>query len=128
MNSFSVTLPLPPRECSPNARLHWAPKARATRAARRVAWYWFQREKPAYWTPKPVTLEITYHCPRSCDGYRPRDVQNAIAALKPMVDGMVDAGIVLDDSAEWVSWGVFDITRRRIEGRKPGVTVTVRPL
>lgn len=123
---FTVTVPLPPADLSPNARLHWAAKARATRSARKSAWYWFRRFLPLGWVPVPIRLEVRYHCPRSAHGYRPRDVMNAIAALKPMVDGMVDAGVVPDDSAKWVEWGGFALDREK-NGDEPGVHVTVVP-
>lgn len=123
--TFTVTLPLPPRTVSPNVRSHWGAKSRAVKAARKAGWYWFRRFVPRDWTQKPVRLDIVYHCPVGSDGYRPRDVQNAIGALKPMIDGMVDAGIVPDDSDKWVTWGEFTITRHR--GQAPGVTVQVVP-
>lgn len=126
MNPFTVTVPLPHANCSPNARLHWGEKARATSAARKCAWYWFQRGLPVGWEQVPVMLEVRYHCPRSAAGYRPRDIQNAIGALKPMVDGMVDAGVVPDDSRQWVEWGAFTLDRRK-NGEAPGVHITVVP-
>ena len=127
MSEFVATLPLPPVGVSPNARLHWAAKHRAVRAARKCGWYWFRRFLPAGWEPKPVRLDVAYHCPVGSNGYRPRDIQNAIAALKPMIDGMVDAGVVPDDSDQWVRWGEVKITRNG-DGGEPGVRVTVTEL
>lgn len=120
--TFEVLLPLPSRGVSPNARLHWADKHRAVKAARRVAWYWFRRVLPLDWQQQPVTLDVIYRCPGRSEGYRPRDIQNAIGALKPMVDGMVDANVVPDDSAEWVQWGRVSISKVGL----PGILVTVR--
>jgi crossover junction endodeoxyribonuclease RusA len=126
-DAFVAVLPLPPRDVSPNARVHWAVRHKATKAARKSAWYWFLRALPKGWKYTPVCLDIAYHCPVSSVGYRPRDVQNAIAALKPSIDGMVDAGVVPDDSAKWVQFGRIALTNKR-NGEKPGVTITVRPI
>lgn len=123
--SFTVTIPIPPVGVSPNARLHWAAKARVVKSARREAWYWFQRMLPADWIRMPIAIEVNYHCPKSCAGYKPRDVQNAIAALKPTIDGMVDAGVIPDDSAAWLEWGRLTLDRAK-NGYPPGVTITVR--
>lgn len=120
--TFEVLLPLPPREVSPNGRHHWAVKARATKLARREAWYWFRNAMPKHWFPVPITLDVVYRCPRQARGYKPKDVQNAIGALKASIDGMVDAGVVPDDSAEWVSWGSCRIER----AGQSGVSITVK--
>lgn len=126
MNAFTVTIPLPPLGVSPNGRLHWADKAKAVKSARREAWYWFRRFLPIDWIRVPVRIEVLYHCPKSAAGYKPRDIQNAIAALKPAIDGMVDAGVLPDDSAHWLEWGPV-ILRRTKDGNAPGVHITVIP-
>jgi len=122
--AFSVDLPLPDRLLSPNAHVHWTDKARVTKGARKLAWYWFQRCKPAKWEPVPIVLTVLYRYGPGQDGYRPRDVQNAIASLKPSIDGMVDAGIVPDDSAQWVQWGGVQLVKC-IKGETPVVRVTI---
>lgn len=72
--------------------------------------------------PAPVIVSAIY---RSGTGaYRPRDIQNAIGSLKAHIDGMVDAGIVPNDSFNWVSWGAVEIVRC-ITGERPGVRITV---
>lgn len=123
LQRFQVVLPLPPRGCSPNGRLHYLAKAKATKQARRAAWYWFRRELPQGWRQRPVRLEVIYHCPRGAFGYCPRDTQNAIAALKASIDGMVDAKVIPDDNGQWLSWGRVQLTRHG--DMKPGVYVTV---
>jgi hypothetical protein len=120
---FSVVLRLPSREVSPNARVHWAKRSKFIRWERTAAAYRFAQAKPRNWRPEPVRLEIRYVCPFGSAGYCPRDTQNAIGALKAAIDGMVDAGVVPDDSARWVSWGGFELSREA--GVAPGVYVTV---
>jgi Holliday junction resolvase RusA-like endonuclease len=43
-------------------------------------------------------------------GYRPRDLDNLVAAMKPAIDGLVDAGLVQDDDKTRVRYGDHDIT------------------
>jgi hypothetical protein len=122
--SLIVDLPLPDRILSPNAHVHWREKAKATSGARKLAWYWFQRVKPKTWAHSPIVLTILYRYGGGQDGYRPRDVQNAIASLKPHIDGMVDAGIVPDDSHKWVQWGSVQLIKCS-KGDTPGVRISV---
>lgn len=80
-----------------NDRDHWAVKARKNREVRSAVALAARAMKV---TPAPhihIALE-----------YRPRDVRrrdpdNLWATAKPAVDGLVDAGIVEDDTAEFVT-------------------------
>jgi crossover junction endodeoxyribonuclease RusA len=125
VTQFVVSLPCPERALSPNAHIHWRDKAAATKVARKQSWYWFQRHKPRKWKVGPIILEIEYRYGIGMRDYKPRDVQNAIAALKPCLDGMVDAGVVPDDSHEWVNFGRVRIVKC-IQGEQPAVVITVR--
>lgn len=61
--SFQVTLPWPSRALSPNTRIHWAPKAKAVRAARDAAfWLTWQAQggKRPGWPA--AALDVTF-CP-----------------------------------------------------------------
>lgn len=84
---------------------HWRYRHRATSEYRMIAKGCFNRDKPRGWIAKAVVIEMDYYCCRESDGYRPRDTQNALAATKAAIDGMVDAGVVANDSAKFVSWG-----------------------
>lgn len=126
MNAFTATIPLPSTRLSPNLRKHWADFRSAVRAGRKEGWYWFRRWKPADWKPVPVRINVLYHCPKSAAGYKPRDIENAIAAMKPMIDGMVDAGVIPDDSSRWLTWGEVRLLRTK-NGNPPGVHITVIP-
>jgi crossover junction endodeoxyribonuclease RusA len=111
--TFTVILTLPPSACSQNSRCHWSERARATSAYRKEAWAMFLQAKPRDWTRRPVKLQVHMRYGRGSRGYKPQDVQNAIGALKAAIDGMVDAGIVPDDSAQWVSWGEVSIKEEK---------------
>lgn len=98
--SVEITLSLPPKALSPNARVHWAEKYKITRAYRQQAAYltrivigkvfdW----KPPQW--KHATAKMTFYFK---DPWRRRDPDNLGASMKAGVDGIVDAGLLKDDS------------------------------
>lgn len=107
-----VSLSWPVKELSPNARVHWAQKARAAKSHRAEArtmtppvprWEW------------PVSVEIKAHPPDR----RRRDMDNVLASLKPALDGVAE-GLGVDDSrfrlvfkwGEPVKGGRVDIVAR----------------
>lgn len=92
----TVTVPLPPAALSPNARVHWAAKAKATRAYRATAWITAVAELGVRRGPRwpHATALITFAYPTN----RRRDADNALASLKAAIDGLRDAGIVEDDA------------------------------
>ena len=88
-------LPLPSRSLSPNARVHWAVKARTVKwyrqAAHIAATMALGRRKPRW---RRATVQVTF---RFRTRHR-RDPDNLLASLKPAFDGLVDAGLLLDDA------------------------------
>lgn len=55
------------------------------------------REIDAPFDPCKVTLTLVWH-KRASDGYyRPTDASNAIYSLKAALDGLIDAGLIVDD-------------------------------
>lgn len=93
--SYTITLPLPPKELSPNARVHWAAKARAVKGYREYAWAEAKRligrDAAPKW--KNATAQATFHFLT----FARRDKDNFQAMLKPAFDGIRDAGIIDDD-------------------------------
>lgn len=111
----TLELPFPGRGLSPNSRLHWRVKAAAV-AGYREACGWIAKEAmqrlEAPLEP-PVKADILYVLP---DGRR-RDPDNLLAMLKPAWDGMVDAGLLVDDR-----WQLLKVGEPRFEqGKKPGM-------
>lgn len=102
-----------------NGRYHWADKARRTAALRERAKYQSLNAlrrgilKPAYGRVR-VTAGIQYRAGRA-------DPANAYPTIKALIDGMVDAGIFVDDSSEYV----VGPDMRRVAGRPPKSTHTV---
>lgn len=89
-----ITLPHPPSQLSPNARLHWRPKmafVKKARADARVATQAAMRETGCKGKFISATVKATFHRKRRMDG------DNLAAMLKSCWDGMVDAGLFTDD-------------------------------
>ena len=98
---IKLTLPYPPSELLPNRHTHWSVKAKATRKARKDAYYEARNqahsESFATALPEPmesVALDITFYPPKG----RVADMDGLYAAFKPCLDSLVDAKIIKDDS------------------------------
>jgi crossover junction endodeoxyribonuclease RusA len=88
-----IDLPWPDKILSPNARVHWAPKAKASRAARETAWA-LVRQTYVH-APSWARVAVSYtFCPPD---KRRRDRDNLIASMKAATDGIADA-LEIDDS------------------------------
>ncbi len=97
--SITLVLPQPPPQLGPNARAHWAVRARLTRALRAVA-----REAAidrldalGLGRPRARAAEVTVTLVPAAARRRDRD--NILASCKALFDGLADAGVVDDDSA-----------------------------
>jgi len=91
---------LPPKALSPNWRGHWAARARASKQCRRDAYLCalatqaegkYQLLKSRF---NKARLKVTIYIP---DKRHIRDGDNALASVKPFIDGCVDAQIIPDD-------------------------------
>lgn len=80
-----------------NQRLHWAEKSRRTAMVREhVAW---RARQARLMTQEHVVVQLHFVPPDR----RRRDPSNLVPTQKPAVDGLVDAGVVKDDTPEWVT-------------------------
>jgi crossover junction endodeoxyribonuclease RusA len=94
---WTIRLPWPTPPLSLNDRGHWAARHRRVREVRRVAAALVRAQH----IPRLDRCEVTLHyVPR--DG-RTRDTDNLVATLKPIADGIVDAGVVKDDSPAFMA-------------------------
>ena len=94
----------PPAKClTMNQRLHWAQRSKISRAwrdaARDAALDQVTPGGPDEWLPLEPSL-VTVHLP--VKGNRRRDPHNWFPTIKPIIDGLVDAGLWPDDTPEWV--------------------------
>ena len=103
-----ITLPLPPKELSPNVRVHWRDRAKATQEYRatvkliainhrNIA----QRQRLWEEPTAPAVLSLVWHYKDK----RLRDYDNCLAACKALIDGLVDAGWLLGDNHQVLSIG-----------------------
>lgn len=81
---------LPP---TPNTKVHWAVKAKTAKKWRTQARYLALKARPIGHKPF-ISVELTI----VRGSARPCDIDNAIAAAKPLIDGIVDAKIISDDN------------------------------
>lgn len=103
------SLPLPPKELSPNSgERHWSSKVQFQESYKRECAYTMRALRlSAVASPCHLTLSFRYK-PRAktqkSDGlYRPLDCDNAIASCKYMIDAMVAVGLIKDDTYKYVA-------------------------
>jgi len=101
---YQIKLPWPPAKLSPNARVHWADKARAAKAYREECGWLFRQTFPLL-TGAPTycpaqALLVDGRLPMWIDFYPPdrrrRDDDNCLAMFKSGRDGLADA-MAIDD-------------------------------
>ena len=110
----TITLPLPSRNLSPNARIHWSKLANFKKQARRLA---------ALATWDQVESVCDFECYR-LDFYWPskrrRDKDNAAAMCKAYLDGVADC--TGQDDSEWD----FDGVRFEIDKENPRLEIVFK--
>lgn len=120
MEALTITFDPPGKLLSMNDRMHWTKKARATKAWREAAHFGalesLGRARRMFGVPALVTVTLPVR------DARPRDPHNLFATVKPIVDGLTDAGLWPDDTSEWVS-----VTEPAIHVRGRQVTVLISP-
>ena len=85
-NLNTIVLPWPPKELSPNGRVHRLKKA-AVAKKYREACFWITKESKVKISDKRVPISIIFYEPDR----RSRDLDNMLAAIKSGIDGMADA-------------------------------------
>jgi crossover junction endodeoxyribonuclease RusA len=123
IESITITMPCPPKPLWQNRAGHWTKRSDAARtyriAAHALALMELRGRTPPRWDKAMATLNFFWP-----DNIR-RDVRNAEAAMKPAYDGIVDAGIITDDSADVLTHGP---TRFELDREQPRVVVRIEPL
>lgn len=109
MRTIEYDLPFaPPKELSPNARVHWAVKAAKANEMREsgyaaVRWPTLHNKFEEVRPMKRGKITFTFYKA----GYPDED--NLSASMKSWVDGLVDAGLFQDDSHKYVSYGEHQV-------------------
>ena len=94
---IEFTLPWPPKELSPNARMHWSTLARWKKKYRSSCWLTAleqlgQAGKPTLLETDNLTLTMVFYPPQK----REYDRDNLSARMKSGLDGLCDA-LKIDD-------------------------------
>lgn len=83
--------------------MHWRPKARAVAQLRQVTFVVGITERGASAIP-PATEPRSVHLTLlRAKGQRLLDNDNAVGMLKPLIDGLRDAGWIVDDRPQWMT-------------------------
>ena len=88
-----ILLPWPTSDLSPNARGHWAIKARAKKAYRTLCAWQAKSQGATRMDAERLHLKITFVPPNR----RARDLDNMLASCKSGLDGLCDV-LGVDDS------------------------------
>jgi crossover junction endodeoxyribonuclease RusA len=108
---LKVELPWPSRNLRPNARTHWAVRARETKSHRRTAYFLTMvetRERPASSWPARIPIRLTFHPPLR----RAHDRDNLIANCKAYLDGAADALDVNDNRFDIMPPQILEVVKR----------------
>lgn len=84
---MKITLPWPPKELSPNARSHWAKKAKFVKAYRQECFVIARNAGLVATWGGPIHLWVTFYPPDR----RRRDDDNVYASFKAARDALADA-------------------------------------
>lgn len=89
---FTLTLPWPPKELSPNARQHWSVLAKAKKRYREVCAWNAKDQGVRSVAAEKLHISITFFPPSR----RAYDLDNALARMKSGLDGLADV-LEVDD-------------------------------
>lgn len=105
MAEVEITLPWPPKELSPNARLHWARVSKAKKAYREACYYiaLMSLERGMFDESDAIEVHLEFHKPNR----RAMDWDNLIARMKAGLDGVSDA-LKINDKQFRLSMKVAD--------------------
>lgn len=95
---WELVVPAPADWINLNQRLHWAKKAKLTRAWRQAT-HIRARQARLVMGLERVSITITVTKPTN----RAYDVHNLMPTAKAVVDGLIDYGLCADDSNEYVT-------------------------
>ena len=102
---------------SANDRLHWAEKARRTRAIRALAMLEARERDPA---PTPCLADVTIHRPK---GGTLRDAENSAPTVKACLDGLRDAHVLAEDDRKHVTAITYRIAPKNRTDDRYGIEI-----
>ena len=118
---ITINVPmLPPVECSPNWRGHWTRVYKAKQTYRNAVYYYARETMNGNDVAfEKARLDLTFVFPAK----RKRDIDNMIARFKAGQDALVKAGLLPDDSPEYLEMGT--ITFETDKERAPLTIITL---
>tara|TARA_R110000803_G_C11989495_1_gene321950 strand:- start:3803 stop:4174 length:372 start_codon:yes stop_codon:yes gene_type:complete len=117
-DSITIEMSLPAAELCGNKPVHHMKLAGIKKAQRETAWKLGLAAKGSWVTPKHAAIYLHFRWP---DMIR-RDLFNYASGCKAAIDGLVDAGLMVDDN--WQVMSVGGVTAQ-IDRDNPGVTITI---
>ena len=109
---------IPPSSLRGNSRgSHWKQSAEDKKVMRRSGYdhgiAWLAKPGNARLIP-PLHVEIVYRNPRAIDG------DNLLIGYKSFIDGLIEAGVLIDDAPDvvvrwWIEWAGYGAAESAIE-------------
>ena len=119
---ITIEFPMPCKPLTMNQRMHWAQKAKATKAWREAsyiaAWKFDGSWRPPQLPRSIVQLDIPVRSTKVR-----RDPHNWYPTVKAVIDGLVDAGLWPDDNSDYVA-----TTEPKFHQGGATVYVTITPI
>lgn len=132
--SLLLVLPYPDSRLLPNRKGHWATKAEATRLSRGASCVMAAKQVREMWPDDPA--KYTYYaqnidaCHMTITWYpkqhRYPDFDSLLRATKPIIDGLVDAHVLADDSHKVIRRMV--LSRGKPDKKNPRTEVLIEGL
>lgn len=118
-----ITLFIPGTPLSANARVHWRTIARDRATFRERA---AEAAKPWIEPHGPITHFALVSARRIAKDHRRRDPGSLAEMLKPILDGIVDSGLLVDDNENCIE---LILHRTRVDKHHtPGIEIVIEPI
>jgi Holliday junction resolvase RusA-like endonuclease len=95
--TYVVALPAGLPLLNANGRVHWRTRARITKTLREAACVVAKQQRIPRLSRVEMTLVLHPH------DKRPRDAHNWFPSFKAAIDGIVDAGVLVDDNTRFLA-------------------------
>lgn len=100
-------------------RMHW-------RAQRREVTHWTILIRAAVGRLCPPNGKMAVHI-HAFRRQRTRDEANLIGGCKGLIDGLVRAGLLVDDSRQWATFTYAEDVASKTPTRRPSTRITITP-
>uniref|UniRef100_A0A6M3J2V9 Uncharacterized protein n=1 Tax=viral metagenome TaxID=1070528 RepID=A0A6M3J2V9_9ZZZZ len=110
---------LPPSELYPNKlrKIHWTKRAEVEAVSRKLGFYTAKQFQGQWQAPEMAKISYLF----TVTDKRIRDVEALLIAMKPIIDGIVDAGILKSDDCWHLSIGGASVEL----GKSPQTILTI---